>query len=240
MKYYFMYKTTNLVNGKIYIGVHSTNNIDDGYLGSGLAILNAISKYGKENFIREIIEYFDNMEDAYIKETEIVNIEFKNRKDTYNLSVGGIGGWNSLNKTIVKDEHGNKLQVFVNDPRIISGELVGVMKNTKHPGTNLNKVVVKDKQGNIFQVAKNDSRYLSGELTYVNGRKATAVDKDGNIFKVEHGDPRFKSGELSGVMKGRKFKMPPFEQITCPYCNKTGRKSSMIRWHFDNCKFKEN
>jgi len=55
MKIVYNYITTNKVNGKQYVGMHSTDNVDDGYLGSGIAIINAINKYGKENFTREIL-----------------------------------------------------------------------------------------------------------------------------------------------------------------------------------------
>jgi len=71
-KYNFVYKTTNLINKKIYVGVHSTDNLDDGYLGSGKRLLLAIRKYGKENFKREIISFVDSREDAYKLESEIV------------------------------------------------------------------------------------------------------------------------------------------------------------------------
>ena len=47
-KYYYLYKITNLINNKFYIGVHETDNINDGYMGSGRAIRAAIEKYGKE------------------------------------------------------------------------------------------------------------------------------------------------------------------------------------------------
>ena len=50
--YFILYKTTNLINGKSYIGIHKTNNLNDGYLGSGFAITEAIEKYGKDNFKR--------------------------------------------------------------------------------------------------------------------------------------------------------------------------------------------
>ena len=59
----FVYKTTNPLNGKIYIGQHTTENIDDGYLGSGVILQKAFKKYGKENFTREIIALADTQED---------------------------------------------------------------------------------------------------------------------------------------------------------------------------------
>ena len=53
-KYYFTYKITNLLNGRFYLGMHSTEDLDDGYLGSGVAIQRAVRKYGKENFSKEV------------------------------------------------------------------------------------------------------------------------------------------------------------------------------------------
>jgi hypothetical protein len=59
MKKYFVYKTTNKINGKKYIGSHY-GKTDDEYLGSGLLISRAIKKYGKENFKKEILEIQSN------------------------------------------------------------------------------------------------------------------------------------------------------------------------------------
>lgn len=88
-QYHYLYKITNLINNKIYIGIHSTDNLDDGYFGSGQALKRAIKKYGKENFKKEILEWFDWKCEALQREAEIVNEEFIKRTDVYNLMAGG-------------------------------------------------------------------------------------------------------------------------------------------------------
>ena len=71
--YYIIYKTTNLINNKNYIGMHSTNNLDDNYLGSGKLLLQDIKKYGKHNFKREVLEILNSEEEMIKREIEIVN-----------------------------------------------------------------------------------------------------------------------------------------------------------------------
>lgn len=95
---YTIYKTTNTVNNKIYIGKHQTENINDSYLGSGVSLEKAVKKYGKESFVKEILYVFDNEEEMNSKEKELVTEEFIKRKDNYNKSLGGEGGFNFKGK----------------------------------------------------------------------------------------------------------------------------------------------
>lgn len=91
--YYFCYRTTNTINGKTYTGVHQTDNLNDGYLGSGTGIKRAIAKYGSENFCREILKHFDNHTEMYEYEAEIITEEVVKDINTYNDTLGGKGGW---------------------------------------------------------------------------------------------------------------------------------------------------
>jgi hypothetical protein len=95
--YNYIYRLTNALTGMEYIGVHRTDNLNDGYMGSGKAVLNAIKKYGRENFTKKILEWFDDNKSMYQREYEIVTEEFILRKDTYNFRRGGLGGFDHLN-----------------------------------------------------------------------------------------------------------------------------------------------
>lgn len=91
-KYHFIYKTTNILNDMYYIGMHSTNNINDGYLGSGKRIKRSINKYGKENFKFEILEFIENRDLLIKREIEIIDNDILNDKLCLNLKKGGCGG----------------------------------------------------------------------------------------------------------------------------------------------------
>ena len=92
-QYHYFYKITNLINNHFYYGVHNTNNLDDGYMGSGKRLWIAYNKYGIENFFKEILKYFDTKEEAFEYEAKIVNEDLVNNDNCYNLSLGGKGGF---------------------------------------------------------------------------------------------------------------------------------------------------
>jgi hypothetical protein len=91
--YHFIYKTVNLVNEKFYIGMHSTSNLKDGYIGSGKRLWYSIKKYGRENFKMEILEFLPDRSSLKLRESEIVNIELLNDFNCMNLKLGGEGGF---------------------------------------------------------------------------------------------------------------------------------------------------
>lgn len=75
----------------IYIGRHVTTKLTDSYFGSGRELKNAIKEFGINNFQKDILFVFDNINDMIDKETELVNDDFRKRLDTYNLALGGNG-----------------------------------------------------------------------------------------------------------------------------------------------------
>lgn len=90
-RFHFCYRTTNTMNGRVYIGKRTTDKIDDGYLGSGVLIGQAIRKYGRENFTREIIEFYDSSDDAFLAEVKHISDSRERGENLYNIATGGTG-----------------------------------------------------------------------------------------------------------------------------------------------------
>ncbi len=106
--YYYLYETKNLLNNKIYVGVHKTNDIDDGYMGSGRLLLEDIEVYGVENFQKTILEFFESEFEMFQKEKQTVNESFISREDVYNLRCGGYGGFDWINRSGISKFKGRK------------------------------------------------------------------------------------------------------------------------------------
>lgn len=198
-KKYIVYKVTNKLDNKFYVGVHVCTKPNDKYMGSGTEIRQAIKEYGKKNFVKDILFEFENKIDMLSKEREIVTKEFCMRQDTYNRIEGG-SGFNTENMVAVKDARGNRSIVYKTDYRYITGELIA--NNT---GLIFKKdiVTVKDKNNNCYRVHKQDPRVLNGELISIFKGTVTVKDKYGNTSRVNCDDPMYLSGELIPIGKNK-------------------------------------
>jgi hypothetical protein len=108
---YIVYQTVNKINGKLYIGVHKTENpeIFDKYIGNGVYIgyslenpktvfQYALKKYGYNNFLRTTLKVFDDLQSALDMEASIVTADFVKQDNNYNTALGG--GYLIIYKTL--------------------------------------------------------------------------------------------------------------------------------------------
>lgn len=125
-QYFIVYKITNKINSKYYIGAHKTFDLRDGYMGSGTIMKRAHIKYGLNNFSKEILGFRDTEKEMYLYEAELVTQEIVDDINSYNMVLGGRGATSQLDSTghrNVTDGKGNNFRVEKDDPRILSGEL---------------------------------------------------------------------------------------------------------------------
>jgi group I intron endonuclease len=92
-KFHFIYKTTCSVTGKWYIGMHSTDKLDDGYLGSGSRLWKSIKKYGKDAHTIEILEFLSDRKTLSDREEEILTEELRADPMCMNIRTGGTGNF---------------------------------------------------------------------------------------------------------------------------------------------------
>jgi hypothetical protein len=101
MKYYTVYRIKNKITGKFYIGAHVTENLNDGYMGSGVYLKRAQKKYGIEKFEKETLDILSSEKDMYARERELVKIS----EETYNIMLGGQGGWSYARSKITNESY---------------------------------------------------------------------------------------------------------------------------------------
>jgi hypothetical protein len=99
---HYLYKTTCLITSRWYIGMHSTCNMDDGYMGSGKRLRYSIRKYGKENHVKEILEFFETRELLVEAEKKAITEDMVKDTNCMNLAEGGVGGYGA--KFLTKEQ----------------------------------------------------------------------------------------------------------------------------------------
>ena len=166
-KYNYFYKITNNINNHFYYGVHCTDNLDDGYMGSGTRLHYAYKKYGMENFTKEILKYFDTAQEAYEYEAEIVTENLTADKNCYNISLGGIIPL-STNKICVK--YKNTKEFFMIDKNEYDNEIYDTpwtnRCHTKEQRSKIRQKMTPKNSSNprIWISKENKTKYLRKEL----------------------------------------------------------------------------
>ena len=107
--HFLVYKITNLINSKYYIGVHKTKNPEDGYMGSGKLITRAVGKYGVENFKKEILFDYNTAEEMFDKEKELVTEKVVKDRNCYNVKLGGTANFYFINNNGLNHSAGQHL-----------------------------------------------------------------------------------------------------------------------------------
>ena len=222
-KYNYFYKITNNLNNHYYYGIHSTDNINDGYMGSGIRLQYAYKKYGIENFTKEILKYFGTREEAAEYEAEMVTEQLVKDNECYNCIVGG-DSFNLIGMVVVYD-------VFEKCNKVVTQ--TEFKSNTdRYKGMTHGSVIVKDNGTDKFihisvEEFKTNPFYYKTPMT----GKITAVDKQGNYFAVSIDDPRYLSGELKHIWCGRKHKEEDIEKVKKTFAkikHQQGEKNSQF------------
>lgn len=250
-KYHFVYLTTNLINGKKYLGKHSTNTLEDGYLGSGTIINKAIKKYGKENFKREILEFCDSLEEAYNKEEltikEYCAVELD---EFYNLTKGGKGNKGYVPK--FTEEWIKKISEGLKGKHLSDKHKENISKSCKG-----REVWNKDKRDIYSNETKSNISKGLKEYFKINGVKEETKIKLSKAFKGRVSPMKGKKHSPETIMKikqnskgsdenfrkkvseGTKLYWKNKEKLKCYICgHETINPSVLKRWHNENCKYK--
>lgn len=139
-KYNYIYKTTNLKNGKFYVGMHSTDNLNDGYLGSGDRLRRSIRRNGKDNFELQFLEFLPNRASLSLREKELVNEDLLKDPMCMNLSLGGQGGLHSIEHGLNLKKGASNYQKQIWQNTEYRNKITNVLRNNMKESHRLGKI----------------------------------------------------------------------------------------------------
>lgn len=178
-----IYLTTNLLNGKKYIGQH--NRVDDSYLGSGNILGKAIKLYGKENFKREILQYCINSKDLNESEIYWINYFGADKSDLfYNVTKGGESDFSSFERR--EKQRLSKLGTKQSSEHIENR--ISKLRDRKRP-TNVGEAIrqsrlgVKTSEETKLLLSKSRENKCVGKNN-PQSRAIVQLDTDGNYIKT--------------------------------------------------------
>jgi len=213
---HFIYKTTH-TSGKYYIGRHSTENIDDGYLGSGKWISQVKNK---ETLTREILEFVNTFDELVYAETKYLTEHFGKPKcmNMSNVSTGwAIGEYNPN-----KDGRNAKL---------------AYERGTHNSITNNPSTVNANKGTHHWQNGKSPNYEGKLNKKLIEEGRHNFLGPDLNNKRIEEGTHNF-LGSASNLKRLAEGRHPSQQKKTCEHCGKTASVGMYKRWHGDKCKTK--
>jgi len=184
-KYHYVYVTTNLANGKKYVGDHSTNILDDDYLGSGKIIKDSIKKYGKEKFTKEIIKLCETKKEAFDLQEKYINKFNTLIPNGYNISPKGgrgVRGWyqhsTETKEKIRKSNRGKKHPPLSEEHK---KKLSDIGKGRKQTQEHITKKA-NSRRGKSFseESKKRKSESMKGKVPWNKGMPASKESKEKN------------------------------------------------------------
>lgn len=239
-KYHYIYKITRF-DGMYYIGMHSTDNLEDGYFGSGKRLWHSIHKHGKDKHTKEILEFLPNRESLRLREKELVCKELLEDALCMNLVIGGDGGWS-------KDAAARGRLTTINNWKIDSyrrekGELISERVKLEYKNGRKIHGAAAELQPEMARRAQSSSakqkrketlariNHQQGEKNSQFGKRKAFVNKDGIIKRIDlHLLDEFlklgwKRGIKEKIIKEPKIKCKPnptknYSQIKCVRCDK--------------------
>lgn len=214
---HYLYKITNTINGKIYIGAHS-GALDDGYFGSGKLIKAAIAKYGRSNFSKEILSTHTTAASAFLAEAELVTEDFVALDTNYNLVPGGAGASIAKNRRAFVGPHSD----------ITKSRMSAKAKGWKPTAAQLQKMRDNNWARKNPEAQRTHAKYAASCAN----RKGVHLDKAAKLKISDSLKEHFRNNVSP-------LKNVPKSKIECPHCSKLVAVNTAKRWHFENCKNQE-
>jgi group I intron endonuclease len=256
-KVYYVYITTNLVNGKQYVGDRTClyDPLNDNYLGSGTYFKNAIKKYGKENFVKEILEFFPTKQEAFNAQEKYIKQYNTLAPNGYNISPkGGYG----IPSSYLHEETKNKIslsqkgkkhskQQNENHSRKMKGsnnpnwkgkaqQSPETRKKLKHPKSEEQK-----KKLQIIMTGKTHSKETKQKISNtLTGKKHSEETKT----KMKHSHKKMseesrKNISLAHIGVFTEKQRKAINNIKkCKFCGKETNLINHNRWHGNRCKLR--
>jgi len=222
--YHYIYKITCNITGKYYIGMHSTSNLDDGYMGSGLHIYRSLKKYGIDNHVKEVLEFLSDRSSLSDREREIVNEELLEDSLCMNIAKGGSysSGTTGKRYTLESRKKMAEWERTLETRQRMSNAAKGVQKSDEH-----RKNISEAQKGTKKPWVNKSDKFRANLSARMSGKKLSEATKLKMIATMT-------GKKLTEEHKQNMRK--PKAKIECPHCGKIGGTGAMQRHHFSNCK----